>query len=63
MTGLNWLVLGLLLLLLFSRKKGRGFKHPQTDDNTLSTGHRAIGILCLAIFVLCFMPIPIRMAF
>ena len=62
MTGLNWLVLGLLLLLLFSRKKGRGFKHPPTDDHTLSPFHRGAGILCLAIFVLCFMPVPIRMA-
>ncbi len=62
LTGLNWLVLGLFLLLLFSRKKGRGFTHPATDDNTLSPVHRSIGIACLVIFVLTFMPVPIRLA-
>jgi membrane-associated protease RseP (regulator of RpoE activity) len=60
MVGMNWLLLGLLLLVLFGRKKGRGFNHPPTDDNSLSPLHRVMGISCLVIFVVCFMPIPIR---
>ncbi len=62
LVGMNWLVLGLLLLFVFGRKKGKGFNHPPTDDNTLSTFHKTIGIVCLLIFVLSFMPVPMRMA-
>ena len=60
MVGMNWLLLGFLLLVVFGRKKGRGFSHPPTDDNTLSMGHRVMGIASLIIFVLCFTPVPLR---
>ncbi len=61
LTGMNWVVLGALLLVVFGRKGGKGLHHPPTDDDTLSLGHTAMGYVCLALFVLCFMPIPIRM--
>ena len=63
LTGMNWVVLGLMLLIVFGRKKGRGLSHPPTDDDSLSPAHRAVGFACLVLFVLCFMPIPIRTAF
>ena len=59
-TGLNWVVLGSLMLLVFGRKKGRGFDHPPTDDNTLSPRHRIVGIICIILFVVTFMPVPLR---
>jgi membrane-associated protease RseP (regulator of RpoE activity) len=62
LTGMNWVVLGLMLLIVFGRKKGRGLSHPPTDDDALSVGHRIAGIACLILFVLCFMPVPIRTA-
>jgi membrane-associated protease RseP (regulator of RpoE activity) len=62
LTGMNWVVLGLMLLVVFGRRKGRGLAHPPTDDETLSDAHRVIGIACLVLFVLCFMPVPIRTA-
>lgn len=62
LTGMNWVVLGLMLAVVFGRKKGRGLSHPPTDDDTLSSKHRAVGIVCLILFVMCFMPVPIRTA-
>jgi membrane-associated protease RseP (regulator of RpoE activity) len=61
LTGMNWVVLGALLLVAFGRKGGRGFRHPPTEENELSLGHRIVGYACLALFVLCFMPVPLRM--
>ncbi len=58
--GVPWLSLGLLLFIFLGRKKGRGFKHPPTDDVTLSSKHRAVGIACIALFIITFMPIPLR---
>ncbi len=55
--GMQWIFLG-GLLALFHRK--RGFKHPPTDDDTLSPTHRGIGILCIVVFVLIFMPVVLR---
>lgn len=62
LVGMNWLILGFLLLFVFGRRNGKGLNHPPTDDNTLSGIHKVMGILCLLIFVLSFTPIPIRMA-
>ena len=62
MVGMNWLVLGFLLLFVFGRKNGKGLRHPPTDDDHLSSAHKIMGVICLVVFVLSFMPVPIRMA-
>lgn len=59
MTGTNWLFLGLMLLVVGLASK-RGLRHPPTDDETLSTRHRAAGYACLAVFALTFMPVPLK---
>ncbi len=59
LTGTNWLVLG-ILILIFSGKSKRGLMHPPTDDNHLSPVHRAIGIGCFVLLVLIFTPVPLR---
>lgn len=61
LTGMNWVVLGALMLVMFGRKGGKGFQHPPTDDHTLSLKHKITGYACLALFVLTFTPVPIRM--
>ncbi|UCH09567.1 MAG: site-2 protease family protein [Fidelibacterota bacterium] len=54
----NWLFWGLLILLLM-----RTVRHPPVQDITrpLTPHEVRIGILCLAIFILCFIPVPFRM--
>jgi membrane-associated protease RseP (regulator of RpoE activity) len=59
MPGISWMVLGCLLLVL-GRLSKTGLRHPPTDDETLSPGRRALGFVCLAIFVLTFMPVLMR---
>ena len=53
--SLNWLVWAALILLLM-----RTTKHPPVNDIdvSLSDINKKIGYICLAIFVLCFIPIP-----
>jgi membrane-associated protease RseP (regulator of RpoE activity) len=57
--GISWVVLGCLLLVL-GRLSKTGLRHPPTDDETLSPGRRVLGFVCLAIFVLTFMPVLMR---
>jgi membrane-associated protease RseP (regulator of RpoE activity) len=57
MPGVNWIFLG-FLLFIFMRKRGLG--HPPTDDTQISKAHRIAGYICIALFILTFMPIPIR---
>jgi membrane-associated protease RseP (regulator of RpoE activity) len=54
----NWLLWGLLILLMM-----RTVKHPPVQDiaRPLTPYEVRIGILCLAIFILCFIPVPFRM--
>ncbi len=54
----NWLFWGFFILLLM-----RTVKHPPVHDvNRPLTPHELrIGIACLAIFIVCFIPVPIRM--
>ncbi|MBW2526039.1 MAG: site-2 protease family protein [Deltaproteobacteria bacterium] len=55
--GLVWLVwFGLLFLL----KRFSGDNHPPTEPGQLSPVRRAIAIGCILLFVLLFMPTPIR---
>jgi membrane-associated protease RseP (regulator of RpoE activity) len=53
--SLNWLVWAALIMLLM-----RTTKHPPVNDVDvpLSDKNKRIGYFCLAIFVLCFIPIP-----
>ncbi len=53
--SLNWLVWAVLILVLM-----RTTKHPPVNDVDvpLSDQNKRIGYICLAIFVLCFIPIP-----
>ena len=52
--GMNWIVWGLVLTVL--ARVGGGIAHPHTDDGELSPGRRRVAYLCLALFVLLFMP-------
>ncbi len=53
--SLNWLVWAVLILVLM-----RTTKHPPVNDVDvpLCDKNKRIGYICLAIFVLCFIPIP-----
>ncbi len=55
--GLSWLFWALLLWVL-TRATGAG--HPPTDDPYLSPRRRLVGWLTLLLFVLLFMPSPMR---
>ena len=55
--SINWLVWGILLLLLM-----RSVKHPPIQDIhvPLSYKDKRIGYSCLIIFILCFIPAPFK---
>ena len=55
--SLNWLVWGALILILM-----RTIKHPPVMNihEPLSQQDKTIGYICVAIFILCFIPVPIR---
>ncbi len=55
--SLNWLVWAALILILM-----RTTKHPPVNDVDipLSINNKRIGYICLAIFILCFIPIPFQ---
>ncbi len=55
--SLNWLVWAILIIVLM-----RTTKHPPVNDIDvpLSDKNKRIGYICLAIFVLCFIPIPFK---
>ncbi|MBN2340855.1 MAG: site-2 protease family protein [Deltaproteobacteria bacterium] len=55
--GFSWIFLGTIMLLVF---KKRGFQHPPTDDMHLSTRGKVMGIICLVLFVITFMPTVMR---
>lgn len=57
MPGFSWIFLGIIMLLVFRK---RGFHHPPTDDMHLSKHHKWIGIACLVLFVVTFMPTVMR---
>jgi membrane-associated protease RseP (regulator of RpoE activity) len=56
MFWLTWF--GITALLAFL---SRGADHPPVDDGELSSGRRGVAWLCLALFVVLFMPTPIAM--
>jgi len=55
----NWLFWGLLILVLM-----RTVKHPPVPDinRSLTTRELLLGFVCLAIFILSFIPVPLRLA-
>ncbi|MBI4702971.1 MAG: site-2 protease family protein [Deltaproteobacteria bacterium] len=55
--GMVWLVWFVVLAVL--RRLSRG-NHPPTDPGQLSRGRRAVALACLVLFVLLFMPTPMR---
>lgn len=56
--GASWFPLGVLLFVFFGRGKRR--RHPPTEDSVLSPRHRAVGVLCMILFILLFIPVPLR---
>jgi membrane-associated protease RseP (regulator of RpoE activity) len=55
--GLVWLVWFVLLSLL---GRATGGNHPPTEPGELGRGRRAVAVGCLVVFVLLFMPTPMR---
>jgi len=55
--SLNWLVWGVLILVLM-----RSAKHPPIQDikTPLSPNNKIVAYICLAIFILCFIPAPFQ---
>lgn len=56
--GVNWLVFALLAWVLHRGTRGL---HPHTDDEELSLGRKVIAAATLLLFVLLFMPVPLRL--
>jgi membrane-associated protease RseP (regulator of RpoE activity) len=56
--GIVWLVWFALLTGL--RRMSGGVEHPPTDPGTLSPRRRWVAMACLVMFVLIFMPTPLR---
>ena len=52
-----WVVWFALLTLM---RRFSGINHPPTERGELSPVRRAIALACLALFVLLFMPTPLR---
>jgi len=55
--GLVWLVWWVLLLVV---RRMSGGNHPPTEPGELSPGRRRVAVGCLLLFVLIFMPTPMR---
>jgi membrane-associated protease RseP (regulator of RpoE activity) len=51
----SWIVWALLLFFV-----GRGHPVPIDDESPAGRGRAVVGMLCVAVFVLCFMPNPIH---
>jgi len=56
--GASWIPLGVLLFVFFGRGERR--RHPPTEDRHLSPLHRGVGVFCMVLFVLLFIPVPLR---
>jgi membrane-associated protease RseP (regulator of RpoE activity) len=55
--GPIWAFFSVITALFF------GVRHPpvENDDEPLPFGHQLLALVCLAVFLLCFMLVPIRM--
>jgi membrane-associated protease RseP (regulator of RpoE activity) len=56
--GFNWFMFAFLIWLMHRGTQGR---HPPTDPGALSSRRRVVAAITLALFVLLFMPVPLRM--
>ena len=55
--GIVWLV---WFVLLAGMTRATGGNHPPTEPGELSKGRRSVAVACMLIFVLLFMPTPMR---
>ncbi len=55
--GLSWFVFAAFIMLMHRNSRGR---HPPTDDGTLSRSRQVVAIATLLLFVVLFMPVPLR---
>ena len=53
-----WLV---WFVLLFVLRRFSGADHPPTEPGALSPARRAIAVGCVLLFILLFMPTPLRL--
>jgi membrane-associated protease RseP (regulator of RpoE activity) len=58
MTGSFWLAWAAVLYLL--KRIGRGYHPPVSEDAALGRGRTVLGVATLILFLLLFMPVPIR---
>jgi membrane-associated protease RseP (regulator of RpoE activity) len=56
-TGANWFVWFVLLHLM---RRLSGKQHPPVDPGPLSPARTIVGVVCMVLFVLIFMPVPMR---
>lgn len=56
-TGANWFVWFVLLHIM---RHLSGKQHPPVDPGPLSTPRKIAGVVCMILFVLIFMPVPMR---
>jgi membrane-associated protease RseP (regulator of RpoE activity) len=57
-TGLAWFMWAFILYIF--KRIGRVYHPPAPDPTPLGSGRVAVGVLCLLLFVLLFMPAPLR---
>ncbi len=57
-TGLAWFMWALILYIF--KRLGRVYHPPAPDPAPLGSGRIAVGALCLLLFILLFMPVPLR---
>lgn len=55
--GLPWLVWFFLLWFITRRS---GMNHPPTEEGDLTIGRKLVGVVCLILFIVLFMPTPLR---
>ncbi len=57
-SGLSWFVWAFVLGII--RRLSRGYHPPAPDLTPLGAGRMSVGIACLVMFVLLFMPVPLQ---
>jgi membrane-associated protease RseP (regulator of RpoE activity) len=57
-TGLSWFVWAFVLWII--RRLGKGYHPPAPDPTPLGRTRFAVGVFCLVVFVMLFMPVPLH---